>query len=244
MTRVRPEESIESVNIIADNLDPKTLSPESVCPTRDKDSGDKCRGALGTNSSAESVALVTTNKRVKTSIELEVSKEVLLNYYISDQRGALTKSTFLYKDGSKTFNLPNDAQAIEKFQNQRVTVSMWDAIDHFIRNGNRKSNQLELVQELFDEFNRDSQQAITCIDPQDPKTVTEDSSGLRSSNTGALSPSKLMKSVVYIRSNNPGTGFYIRDDLVLTNHHVIENSLIVDMHKKGWRDVQGRSHRL
>ena len=234
VNKFRPEEIIESVKIIADNLDPKTLSPESVCPTSDEDNKDKCRGALGTNSSVESVALVTTNKEVKTSVELEVSKEVLLNYYMLERDGLLTKGTFLYyppdSDGNQVFSLHDDAdaQAIETFQDQSVTVSMWEVIDDFIRNGNRKSNQLESAQELFDEFDRDSKQAITCIDPQDPKTVTRRiASGLRSSNTGAPSPSKLMKSVVYIR--NSGTGFYIRDDLVLTNHHVIENSLIVEM---------------
>ena len=134
-------------------------------------------------------------------------------------------------------------------KNMKNYELIWRGIEDKIKNETATDEEILYYQVLgmSELSSTDAKLAIICLAPQSPT----EGSGLRSPNTRGPSPSKLMESVVYIL--NPkgrgserkgwiparGTGFYIRDDLVLTNHHVIKNSPIVEMYKKGGEPFRG-----
>ena len=191
-------------------------------------------------------------------IEIIPQKEVLINYHIIDFQNNLSfKGVFpkRYEDGTRkrypigvlpdpdlSSLLEKSISELQSFEASDVFVSAWDIIDHFLSGASEerripediKNAQGKVFQWLDEESRRAKEKIYLCRSPLylEPST--------NSSDENILNPDELMKRIVYISAPNAtGTGFYIDDNLVLTNHHVIESSLethdlpIVDIEKFG-----------
>ena len=128
-----------------------------------------------------------------------------------------------------------------KNETKRVVVSVWDIVEHFLNGSSDEKRTTSIDNLLTSEekqiysgkkvdraiaFERISKRneiyaddIIQCESPEyfDPEMTSSD-----------LSPDELMNRIVFVfdkTANNTGSGFYIDDNLVITNEHVVDGAI-------------------
>lgn len=210
----------------------------------------------------ESLILASYRKEEKTYVKLKVTKEVLISYSIyGNDYDTWYNGFLLKKNGQERFELPVDVdfQLSSKSEDSKnedfgkfvdflvktETVTRWDIINHLLDSDESsvgEGSYLDFIDHWVGNHYKETTKAITCFDHAIPKTDMRVGNDRRTSNShdttlaSMPNPSEIMEnSIVRIRESKggTGTGFYITPDLVLTNYHVVENSLFVHMQKKG-----------
>lgn len=176
---------------------------------------------------------------------IEISKESTVNYYIIDRiRGEYFRDTFDAKQ-SQTFVIPYNLRETDKelsanlantdrekdavaFEADPITVKLSDVLQQFAVDAGRARPLPDLVV-IREEILADKNRALTEYanrqfdvrpDKDDPRFDSV--------------------VVVYNPSGSLGTGFFVRDDVVLTNFHVVEDSQYVDMKLFDQQETFGR----
>ncbi len=173
------------------------------------------------------------------------SKSASVNFYILDKTGnqyvksnfdALEQEAFgvLYDLRSRDPNRDkhienNDSEAdVVAFEDKPLTVSLADLLTQYT-SGNLSSKPLpDLVQirtEILEEKNRSVQAFL-----KKQYEITPDQNDPRFDSVV----------VMYNPSGGLGTGFFVRDDIILTNYHVIEGSEFVEMKLFSGQETFGR----
>ena len=142
--------------------------------------------------------------------------------------------------------------SLEKFESEEVSLPIWDVLNNFIeskepyelfteKEPNEPSKSFEEIsEEISEKLSDDQERAITCMDSRNSNTANA-----AAKKTTSGSP---RQSVVYVSHTfkdektqeekaPQGTGFYINTNLVLTNHHVIEGSRIVNLLQSNGNDT-------
>lgn len=202
----------------------------------------------------------STNREEKTYVKLKVTKEVLISYSINGNDYDTWYNGFLLKKSKPerfelpvnvNFELSSEEKKYQDFLDKTETATRWDIINHILDSeesptgegihGGLQGYHLWITKLISKEI----PQAITCFDHAIPNMRTGNDWRTSNSHDTTLasmpSPSEIMENSIvriYGRTNsigvrNIGTGFYITADLVLTNDHVVKDSLFVYMHKKG-----------
>ena len=120
-----------------------------------------------------------------------------------------------------------NSDELQAFEASRVVVSVWDIIDHFL-NGPSEEKGIRKIegdrQKVFRQIDDKSEDVADRI--FNCKNNRYFMSGKNSSDENILNPDDLMKRIIYIDAPKEiGTGFYVDDNLVMTNFHVIDGSL-------------------
>ena len=192
-----------------------------------------------------------------TEIELNIEKEIFINYYVIDPKDRRWfKGTFLKTLEPKLFTAGHGRHGLDRemvdekypkfpefsdvtnFMGERVDVKVSEIFDDFLK---KKPEPYETTAKLtgsnfFAELKvgEDQTQTITCLKPKEIIVKME---------RGRKSVNDVLRSLVHVSWNvtpdkiNFGTGFYIQSDLVLTNYHVLRGSRVVNV--KGYEEHAG-----
>jgi len=199
----------------------------------------EAREALGQAMGKLRSTPMTLEKPIYTSYKfrhaaIDVTKESTVNYYVIDRtKNTYEKDTFdakqshsfkvAYniheKDRNRSSHLSKfDAEEdVVKFEGEEISVKLSDILDQFSDNSTqvRTLPPLEKIRrEILEDRNLalvefKKEQFDVIPDKEDPRF------------------DKVV--VVYHPGGGLGTGFFVRDDVVLTNYHVIEGSQFVEM---------------
>jgi len=178
--------------------------------------------------------------------EIHISKEGIVNYYVIDRRTKLYfKNMFDVRQSQKfvvNYNLRDEDKDLDSAK--RGTHPESDLVKH---------EESSISVRLSDMLNQSLQKAQESIPLSSPESLREEIVAQR--NVALLAkkekefsalpesiPEARLNSVVVIQ--NPGgkygTGFYVADDLVLTNVHVIEGSQFAEMRLRNGQETFGK----
>ena len=118
---------------------------------------------------------------------------------------------------SRHLSQNDDEEDVVKFESEEITVGLSDLLREYTSVAS-KSRNLPSLTSIKKEVLRDKNKALAEF-KKNQYEVTPDKNDPRFDNVV----------VVYHPGGGLGTGFYVRDDLVLTNYHVIEGSQFVEM---------------
>ena len=171
-------------------------------------------------------------------------KTVSVNFYVMDRAfGELFKSSFdvqqdksfrvaygLHDDDksrSKHLSSTDKEKDVESFEDSSVTVNLSSIMEEFV-NKNGATESVYDLESLYRIVSKDKNSAIAKFAEQD----------YESSST----PDTRMKSVVvvYHPVGSLGTGFFVKEDLVVTNYHVIEGAKFIEMKLHTGRETFGK----
>ena len=167
-------------------------------------------------------------------VKMNASKESTVNFYVIDRmKRRYMKGNFDAIE-SKSFNVAynlhdddryrsrhlsqnDDEEDVVKFESEEITVGLSDLLREYTSVAS-KSRNLPSLTSIKKEVLRDKNKALAEF-KKNQYEVTPDKNDPRFDNVV----------VIYHPGGGLGTGFYVRDDLVLTNYHVIEGSQFVEM---------------
>lgn len=167
-------------------------------------------------------------------IQMDATKEATVNFYVIDRnRKRYLKSSFdaiESKSFTVAYNIHNDdryrsrhlsqmdaEQDVVDFEREKVTVSLSDLLSEYIRQ-EKKSRPLPELTAIRSEVLEDKNKALVAFEKNRFEVVPDRND-----------PRFDSVVVVYHPGGGLGTGFFVRDDLILTNYHVIEGSQFVEM---------------
>jgi serine protease Do len=165
---------------------------------------------------------------------INVTKEATVNYYVIDRaRNKYMRDTYDAKqsrsfkvaynlhenDRSRSSHLSSSDSEddVVKFEKEEISVQLSDILDQFEEQSALVQN-LPSLTKIRKEILKDKNKALAEFKEQQ-FDVTPDKNDPRFDNVV----------VVYHPGGGLGTGFFVRDDIVLTNYHVIEGSQFVEM---------------
>ncbi len=177
---------------------------------------------------------------------IDSSKLAIVNYYIIDKNiGQYVKGTFDAKQ-SQSFTVPYNMKTKDKdrrrhlsaldsekdiaaFEEKSFGVSLKSIVQEYSKSKN-PPRELISLKFLREQILNDKNVAIARFQAD----------RIRPSNTSEHN--KLAQSVVIVHSLKGalGTGFYVNDDLILTNFHVVEGSSFVEMTLKDGTETFGK----
>lgn len=165
---------------------------------------------------------------------IDVTKEATVNYYVIDRtENKYLRDTFDAKqsrsfkvaynlhenDKSRSSHLSTSdtEEDVVKFEEDEISVQLSDILDQFDEQS-ANIQALPSLMKIRKEILNDKNKALAEFKKQQ-FDVTPDKDDPRFDNVV----------VVYHPGGGLGTGFFVRDDVVLTNYHVIEGSQFVEM---------------
>lgn len=174
---------------------------------------------------------------------IKAAKEATVNYYVIDRvSGQYLQGSFeatQTKSFQVAYNLRADdrnrrshlagtdkEEAVEKFEKNSISVALSDILKNYQENPQNR-RRLPTLAKIRREILRDNNRALTEFKKQQFVTTQDD-------------PRFNNVVVVYNPKGGLGTGFYVRDDLVLTNYHVIEGAQFVEMKLFGGQESFGK----
>jgi serine protease Do len=167
-------------------------------------------------------------------VELDVTKEATVNYYAIDRtKNSYMRDTFDAKQ-SRSFKIAYNLHDADK--NRRSHLSESDLEEDVV-----KFEEEEIIVELSDILDQKVDKSAIFRDLPQLVKIREDI--LKDKNTALVASKKQQFDVrpdkddprfdkvvvVYHPGGGIGTGFFVQDDVVLTNYHVIEGSQFVEM---------------
>ena len=175
---------------------------------------------------------------------IKASKVMTVHYYVVDRiEGKYFKSSFdviekksfevayrvLGYDSNKASHLSsnNTEKDVIKWEEAPSTINLSAMIDHYIENV-ASSKQLPDLSQLRTEMLQDKNAALAKY--QSEKFNTRPSNDPRFDHV----------IVVYTGSGSLGSGYFIKDDIVLTNWHVVENSAFVEIKTYDGQETFGK----
>ena len=175
------------------------------------------------------------------AMQVKVSKDVSYNLYIID---LVTNKVFFKKynkSGDKTFTLHYDKHSedpwsrthddesdVETYEKQALTFSVDDIVDDLVATTSKEFKSKPYTKSLS--FIKTPKAKKRTAVAQKPKAVNGKLGGL-------------MQSVVAIQDNGGrtiGTGFFINDNLILTNRHVVDERKLISIRTKGGQKYVGK----
>ncbi|MFW5837771.1 MAG: S1C family serine protease, partial [Desulfovibrionaceae bacterium] len=176
--------------------------------------------------------------------DMDVVKLATVNYYVVDRRSMrYFKDTFDARQ-KQAFSIPyglqhrdphqheimanRDAEEeVLHFEEDPITVPLSAILDQFVsqpEKGQKLASLSSLADQIFEERNR----AVAAA--KKAKVFTAD-----------VSRDDRFESVAYIElPQSLGSGFYVRDDIVMTNYHVVEESDFVEIRLYDGSETFGR----
>lgn len=177
-------------------------------------------------------------------VNIEAAKTMTVNYYIIDRLSQIyTSGTFdvrktnnftvCYKLHQRDRNLysntlgSNKEEDIVKFEDAPVTVKLSNILDQFVTNKSDRQS-LPNLEQIRAQILQDKNQILAEYKEQqfDVKPFNDN---------------RFESVVVVHHPGGPtGTGFFLREDLVLTNYHVIEGAKYIEMTMFDGQETFGR----
>ncbi|MGQ0665069.1 MAG: S1C family serine protease [Pseudomonadota bacterium] len=175
---------------------------------------------------------------------IDAAKVATINYYVVDRLSkTYLRGTFDARE-EKTFkvayNIHDDDRNrlsqlsgtdkeddVVKFEKAPVTVSLSDILSPLAATG-APLRPLPQVVEIRNEVLADKNKALAALRARTYEAIPRDDARFDA------------VTVVFHPGGGLGTGFYVRDDLVLTNYHVIEGSQFVEMKLHGGQETFGK----
>lgn len=165
---------------------------------------------------------------------INVTKEATVNYYVIDRtKNKYMRDTFDAKQSRSfkvAYNLHDNDRSrsshlsesdkeedVVKFEEEEITVQLSDILDQFEKESTNVQHLPPLII-IKKEILQDKNKALAAFKKRQ-FDVSPDKDDPRFDNVV----------VVYHPGGGLGTGFFVRDDVVLTNYHVIEGSQFVEM---------------
>ena len=179
-----------------------------------------------------------------TKATIDVKKEATVTYYIIDRKSnkymkntfdAQQKQTFLVNYGlqendKERWSHLRDCQTeedVDKFDKSSISINLSDVLATYL---NKKSQQHKLSS--FQQIKKDilkDKNAVLAENQKTQFTATPKNDARFNSVV-----------VVYHPGGGSGTGFYIADDLILTNYHVIEGAKYLDIKLYSGQETFGK----
>lgn len=182
-------------------------------------------------------------KRKRYTIGRLAETEIL--YGISDKDSASRMmETFYNKDQILKFG--NSIHELQLWRTSEIFVPVWKIVDDFLSGSPKEKRIPDDIKgdrgKVFRWIDKESKSVKNKIDLCRSQSSRNSKASTNSSDESILNPNQLMKRIVIFLEKgtrtSKGTGFYVDDNLVLTNHHVIRDSLsethglpIVELHK-------------
>jgi len=165
---------------------------------------------------------------------INVTKEATVNYYVIDRaKNKYMRDTYDAKqsrsfkvaynlhenDRSRSTHLSSSDSEddVVKFENEEISVKLSDILDQFEGQAALVQN-LPSLKKIRKEILKDKNKALAEFKKQKFDVVPDKND-----------PRFDSVVVVYHPGGGLGTGFFVRDDIVLTNYHVIEGSQFVEL---------------
>jgi hypothetical protein len=167
-------------------------------------------------------------------VEMEVLKAGSVHYYIIDQRKRKYYSDFFDVRSKEFFTVCYDVQKsdpkydehmktnvteeyVDDFEKEPITVKLSELLDHYAAN-KAKSKKYASLDTIREDVIKDRNVAVAAAQKESYGFDKRDD--------------KRFDSVVVVNSSaGLGTGFYVTDDVVLTNYHVVEEQKFIEMKK-------------
>lgn len=199
--------------------------------------------------------LVNTPVTIKTPLEkeyhynvmnIEITKNLIYKVYLIDPtNGEIWSKSFCKKD-SKMFNLKYNKKTEDSGYNFTKYDEEKDAVEY--ENKKQSLSTQEIIDNLVDSdletFEKLTLVNLTKTLKDDQKTKAMASAITNnSSNVEDNSITSLMDSVVAIQNNGGktiGTGFFVTENLIMTNRHVVEKDKIVSLKTRDKRKHVGK----
>ena len=178
-------------------------------------------------------------KNIKLSPPLIIGREILLSYEILDfKNNQAIEGIFL-----KLYDAKEKYSDGKPFEASWIVVPVQDIISHFLDAPPEQKRIRKIESDRKTEFGRIDDRNKGYADKMlDCRSNRYFEAGTNASDEDILNPEQLMKRIVHISvptssGTGFGTGFYVDDNLVMTNHHVISNlrtdTTSVDIEKLG-----------
>ncbi|MCH7928897.1 MAG: serine protease [Proteobacteria bacterium] len=166
-------------------------------------------------------------------VTIEASKEATVNYYVIDRiANEFIRDTFdarqtetfvvgynVHEREKNRYSIlagTNKEQDVVSFEEEPIEVNLSSILEQFTAEG-ANIRPLPGLAEIRDEVVIDKNKALAAYRERQYEAVPKDDSRFES------------VVVVFHPGGSLGTGFFVRDDLVLTNYHVIEGGRYVEM---------------
>lgn len=167
-------------------------------------------------------------------VEMEVLKSGSVQYYVIDQRNKTYYTDFFDIRSKEFFTVAYNVQKsdskfdehmntnvteayVDDFEREPVTVNLSELLDHYSANS-AKFKKYASLDILRKDVIKNRNVAVSA--------VKEDEYGFDKRDD------KRFESVVVVKSaSSLGTGFYVTDDVVLTNYHVVEEQKFIELKK-------------
>ena len=177
---------------------------------------------------------------------IDASKLAVVNYYIINKNaGKYVKGTFDAKQ-EQSFAVPYNMKLTDRYKSRHLSgLDSEKDIERF----EEKPFSISLTR-ILQEYNETKEPLTNLVSLPDLRTrILRDKNivlarfladRITASNTSMHA--ELSKSVVVVHNLNGslGSGFYVNDDVVLTNYHVVEDSSFVEMTLKDGTETFGK----
>ena len=177
---------------------------------------------------------------------IDASKMAVVNYYIIDKNaGEYVKGTFDAKQ-ERSFTVPYNMKQKDRYKTRHLSgLDREKDIEAF----EEKAFGISLTS-IIEEFNEAKKMPTKLGGLHDLRTriLKDKNIAIARFQADRIKPSndtrhdELAESVVIVHNLNGGlgTGFYVNDDLVLTNYHVVEESSFVELTLKNGKETFGK----
>ncbi|MDA1131623.1 MAG: trypsin-like peptidase domain-containing protein [Proteobacteria bacterium] len=177
-------------------------------------------------------------------MSLEVSKEADVKYYVVDRlAGVLVEDSFELRE-TRSFTVSYDLHEADRTRSQQlVNLDSEDAVLAFEDSGVEVGLSAILKQFLESPMERQPVPAVADLRERilDEKNAVLAALEARRFGIEANDDARMESVVVvYHPSGGIGTGFYVRDDVILTNFHVIDGTQFVEMKLYSGQETFGR----
>lgn len=174
---------------------------------------------------------------------IDLTKEATVNYYVIDRVARKyfkdsfeAKQTKTFKVAYKLHSEDKNRQShlsgmdkesdIEAFENAEISVKLSDVLEQYSSNSARR-RRLPSLSEIRSQVLKDKNLALAQFKKRQFKSTEDD-------------PRFETVVVVYNPTGSLGTGFFVRDDIVLTNYHVTEGTKFVEMKLHSGQETFGK----
>ena len=174
---------------------------------------------------------------------IDVAKESTVNYYVIDRVSKRYMKDVFEARQTKSFKVAYNLHAedknryshlsdtdkeedVTKFENSEVSVNLSDILDQYVQKASKTLSLTKLTL-IRKEVLRDKNKALVKFKKRQFKTTKDD-------------PRFEQVVVVYHPGGGLGSGFFVRDDIVVTNYHVIEGTKFVELKLRSGQETFGK----
>lgn len=174
---------------------------------------------------------------------IDVAKEATVNYYVIDRVSKRYIKDIFEARQTKSFKVAYNLHAedkdryshlsntdkeedVVKFESGEISVDLSDILDQYAQKAS-KPRSLPNLRSIRKEVLRDKNRALAEFKKRQFKTTKDD-------------PRFDQVVVVYHPGGGLGSGFFVRDDIVVTNFHVIEGTKFVELKLRSGQETFGK----